>query len=196
MKIFQVALVASSLVFSALKVLGVLASSPGAHTHDMRLIRWSGEEGSTAHIPTAAFSYLTNGVHVDPASPIMHGVPKAFVDHMARISARSRGNAYLDLTEVGPKTDDPSVREKGGTSFPSPNPTSHPEISAMFANISASGLRSTVEALSTKFTTRYYLSENARAPALWIQSQFVDVVGSENVRLVENSFDQPNGASP
>ncbi len=180
----------------ALEVLDVAAASSGAHTEDMRLIRWSSDAGSTAYIPMAAISYLSSkGVRIDPTSPILQGVPQAFVDHMARRPARSRGPGYLDLTEVGLRESE-SKLEKRQTIFPSPAPALHPEISAMFPAISASGLKSTVVTLSTNFSTRYYKSANARAPALWIQSQFVAAAGASNVKLVENTFDQPNGAHP
>ncbi|EJD47064.1 hypothetical protein AURDEDRAFT_163672 [Auricularia subglabra TFB-10046 SS5] len=61
----------------------------------------------------------------------------------------------------------------------------------MFAQVSADGLGWTFGNLSA-FTTGYSRSTGARDPALWLQSQFSDVVGTENVVLVENSFNQPN----
>jgi hypothetical protein len=61
----------------------------------------------------------------------------------------------------------------------------------MFNSITASGLSSTVSTLSS-YTTRYYKSTNAAAPATWIQTQFSSAAGSANVKTIANSFSQPN----
>lgn len=75
--------------------------------------------------------------------------------------------------------------------YPTPDTSKYPELVDMFAQVTAQGLGWTIGNLSN-FTTRYYRSANARAPALWLQEQFAEVVGDENVVLVENSFNQPN----
>jgi leucyl aminopeptidase len=61
----------------------------------------------------------------------------------------------------------------------------------MFNSISASGLSSTVSTLSG-YTTRYYKSANAAAPATWVQTQFTNAAGSANVKTIANTFNQPN----
>ncbi|KZV86373.1 Zn-dependent exopeptidase [Exidia glandulosa HHB12029] len=123
------------------------------------------------------------------------------------LAARPRrfGPGFLDLTEASlpaidgsssrlPVNFAPKAQAQAAAPFPTPNSASYPELAQMFAQVSATGLTSTINSL-TNFTTRYYKSTSARAPSLWIQSQFESVVGKENVALVENSFDQPNGAS-
>ncbi|KAG7094538.1 hypothetical protein E1B28_005366 [Marasmius oreades] len=75
--------------------------------------------------------------------------------------------------------------------FPTPDPSKHPELIPMLAKAKASEIEGYVTQLSTAYATRYYRSTNARAPALWIQSQFSSWFGSSQ-KLAENSFDQPN----
>jgi hypothetical protein len=64
-------------------------------------------------------------------------------------------------------------------------------LTTLFNSVSASGLSSTVSTLSS-YTTRYYKSANAAAPATWIQTQFANAAGSANVKTIANSFSQPN----
>jgi hypothetical protein len=159
---------------------------------NLRLIRWSNDPKTTAYIPSRALDYLRNQqAQIDASSRILDGVPRAFVDHM--IHRRRRGPGFLDLTEVGTSNSEDTKTFLTPT-FHSPESSLHPEVEAMFRDVSPQGLHDIVQFLSTNFSTRYYQSTNARAPSLWIRDQFVAATSdAANVRLFNHTWDQPSG---
>jgi hypothetical protein len=46
--------------------------------------------------------------------------------------------------------------------YPTPNPSAHPELTPMLAMVTASEIKSYVNQLSTAYATRYYRATNAR----------------------------------
>jgi hypothetical protein len=183
-----------SVLWLAFGLLSVTSSSaPITPTNrNLRLIRWSNDPKTTAYIPLNALDYLRNQQdQIDASSQILDGVPRAFVDHM--IHRRRRGPGFLDLTEVGTSNAEDTKTFQAPT-FHSPEASLHPEVEAMFRDVSPRDLHDIVEFLSTNFSTRHYLSTNARAPSLWIRDQFVAATSdAANVRLFNHTWDQPSG---
>ncbi|KAF9259238.1 Zn-dependent exopeptidase [Marasmius fiardii PR-910] len=120
---------------------------------------------------------------------------EAIEELQGRYQRRLWGPGFVDIT-VG--DDDVEARELlearqvTAPTFPEPDPSRHPELSPMLAKVTAEEIKGYVNQLSTAYATRYYRSTNARAPATWIQSEFASWLGSSQVKLVENSFNQPN----
>ncbi|EJD44493.1 Zn-dependent exopeptidase [Auricularia subglabra TFB-10046 SS5] len=154
-----------------------------------RLVRYGPGANDTTRVPAGALAVLRHSPSVDTAHPALADVDRAF---LAALAARPNQftPGFIDITDNEPAPARSSFAAAAVT-YPAPNATKYPELAGMFAQVSADGLGWTIGNLSA-FTTRYYRSTSARDPALWLQSQFSDVVGAENVALVENSFNQPN----
>ncbi|KAG7094537.1 hypothetical protein E1B28_005365 [Marasmius oreades] len=118
---------------------------------------------------------------------------EAIEELQGRYGRRLWGPGYMDIT-ADSEVEARSLEERQVTvpNFPTPDPSQHPELTPMLAKVTASEIKGYVTQLSTAYATRYYRSTNARAPALWIQSQFSSWLGSSQTKLAENSFDQPN----
>ncbi|KAH7097454.1 hypothetical protein BKA62DRAFT_446111 [Auriculariales sp. MPI-PUGE-AT-0066] len=196
------------------------ARDPAATTaalQDIRLIKFGPGKNDTAKLSIAALDALHETLHSAPSRSSLLGLKSdplfKDVDHRV-LNSLSRdgygcGPGYIDMSDAllpaynspAPVTssslipdlsadDDSEPVEK--VAFPSPNPTSYPEISSMLAQVDGASLTDFVKTLSTNFTTRYYRSSIARNSATWIQGRWVDIVGPSNVALTENSFNQPN----
>ncbi|CAE7080665.1 unnamed protein product [Rhizoctonia solani] len=131
----------------------------------------------------ADISILTASVISDEAIDRLQG-------HFQR---RIWGPGYVDVTDsfedvsrrsLAPRVDAPA--------YPAPDPSAHAELQPMLEMLDPAELKSYVTQLSTKYDTRYYLSLNASEPAEWIRSQLASWLGENQVRLVENDFNQPN----
>ncbi|KDQ20484.1 hypothetical protein BOTBODRAFT_26505 [Botryobasidium botryosum FD-172 SS1] len=109
---------------------------------------------------------------------------------------RTLGPGYLDVTDAFTEgksyLKDVSADAVVVPTYPTPNPSAHPEIAGLLAKVSAAELKSIVTTLSTQFATRYYRSASARQSSLWIQSTMASILGNSSVSLTENTFDQPN----
>lgn len=116
---------------------------------------------------------------------------EAIEELQGRYERKLWGPGYVDVTDSAPSS---AVKARAvvAPTYPTPNPSAHPELTPMLALVTASEIKSYVTQLSTAYATRYYRSTNARAPATWIQSQFASWLGSSQAKLFENSFDQPN----
>ncbi|KAL0564811.1 hypothetical protein V5O48_017228 [Marasmius crinis-equi] len=115
---------------------------------------------------------------------------EAIEELQGRYQRKLWGAGYVDITDEGPRV---SLEARQSTpTYPTPNPSAHPELTPMLAMVTASEIKGYVNQLSTAFATRYYRSTNASAPATWIQSQFASWLGSSQVKAVANSFSQPN----
>ncbi|CUA67123.1 bacterial leucyl aminopeptidase [Rhizoctonia solani] len=87
------------------------------------------------------------------------------------------GPGYVDVTDLSEDLSRRSLtRRVDAPAYPAPDPSAQPELESMFEMINSSELKSL----------------NAREPAEWIRSQFASWLGQEQVRLAENSFNQPN----
>ncbi|KDN42380.1 hypothetical protein RSAG8_06871, partial [Rhizoctonia solani AG-8 WAC10335] len=116
---------------------------------------------------------------------------EAIEELQGRYERKLWGPGYVDITD-SPSSSSIRSRAVVDPNYPTPNPSAHPELTPMLAMVTASEIKSYVNQLSTAYATRYYRSTNARAPALWIQSQFASWLGSSQAKLAENSFNQPN----
>ncbi|KAL0060932.1 hypothetical protein AAF712_012268 [Marasmius tenuissimus] len=114
---------------------------------------------------------------------------EAIEELQGRYQRKLWGPGYVDITDGDVK---PALESRQTPSYPTPNPSAHPELTPMLAMVTASELKSYVTSLSTDFATRYYRSTNASASATWIQSQFSSWLGSSQVKAISNSFAQPN----
>ncbi|GAB1523366.1 Peptidase family M28 protein [Rhizoctonia solani] len=116
---------------------------------------------------------------------------EAIEELQGRYERKLWGPGYVDITDSGPSS---SIKSRAvvAPNYPTPNPSAHPELTPMLAMVTASEIKSYVSQLSTGYATRYYRSTNARAPSLWIQSQFASWLGTSQAKLAENSFNQPN----
>ncbi|KAH7334958.1 hypothetical protein B0J17DRAFT_696158 [Rhizoctonia solani] len=116
---------------------------------------------------------------------------EAIQELQGRYERKLWGPGYVDITNSASSS---SIRSRAvvAPNYPTPNPSAHPELTPMLAMVTASEIKSYVNQLSTAYKTRYYRSTSARAPSLWIQSQFASWLGSSQAKLVENTFDQPN----
>jgi len=183
------------------------------------LIKFGPNANDTAWFTPAALERLHDALHDGArasltslsAEPAFAGVDPRALTALTR-ERFGCGPGYIDLTDATlPAVDAPAgtlplelnfaaVDDDVTTfaTFPTPSPAAYPELTSMFAKVSGTGLNDIVRILSTNFTTRYYRSTIARQSALWIRDRFTSIVGSANVALVENSFDQPNviGAIP
>ncbi|KAK1220873.1 hypothetical protein PQX77_016330 [Marasmius sp. AFHP31] len=113
---------------------------------------------------------------------------EAIEELQGRYQRKLWGPGYVDITDGDVK---PALESRQTPSYPTPNPSAHPELTPMLNMVTASELKSYVTSLSN-FSTRYYRSTNASAPATWIQSQLSSWLGSSQVKAVSNSFAQPN----
>ncbi|CAE6384093.1 unnamed protein product [Rhizoctonia solani] len=139
------------------------------------------ESFTAARKSLADISILTASVISDEAIDRLQG-------HFQR---KIWGPGYVDVTDsledltrrsLAPRVDVPA--------YPTPDPSEHPELEPMLAMVNSSELQSYVTHLSTKYSTRYYLSLKAREPSVWIRSQLASWLGE--ARFLNNSFDQPN----
>ncbi|CCO37207.1 bacterial leucyl aminopeptidase [Rhizoctonia solani AG-1 IB] len=137
----------------------------------------------TARKSLADISILTASVISDEAIDRLQG-------HFQR---QIWGPGYVDVTDslehltrrsLVPRVDVPT--------YPTPDPSTHPELQPMLAMVNSSELQSYVTHLSTKYSTRYFLDPNAYAPPEWIRSQFASWLGKSQTWLSENSFNQSN----
>ncbi|KAF9259226.1 Zn-dependent exopeptidase [Marasmius fiardii PR-910] len=115
---------------------------------------------------------------------------EAIEELQGRYQRKLWGPGFVDITNI--KDEARKSMEVNMVDFPLPDPSKHPELTPMLAKVNASEIKSHVTLLSTVFATRYYRSVDARAPAIWIQSQFASWLGNSHVKLAENSFNQPN----
>ncbi|KAG8700505.1 hypothetical protein FRC08_004659 [Ceratobasidium sp. 394] len=107
------------------------------------------------------------------------------------------GPGYVDVTDstndiISDKSQIHFVAPASVPKYPKPDPSAHPELEPMLKMVNSSEIKSYVAHLSTKYTTRYYRSRNARDPAVWVQSQFASWLGKNQSQLIENEFNQPN----
>ncbi|QRV98389.1 Peptidase family M28 protein [Ceratobasidium sp. AG-Ba] len=109
-----------------------------------------------------------------------------------RYQRRLWGAGYVDITDSPETSADSKLLAVTAPTYPTPNPSAHPELTPMLSMVTASEIKSYVNQLSTAYATRYYRSTNAAAPANWIQSQFASWLGASQSKLVSNSFAQPN----
>ena len=169
-----------------------VVASP-AHSDDARLIQFRDASGTiqTEWVPTVALNYLAQSHdNVDRTADELDGMSFAAID---AISSVRRGPGFLDVTAFE-EEGAPSKRSLTKRAYAAPSPSKYPFLqSTYFGQVDADGLYDIVDTLSNNYTTRAYRSTNARAPALWIQQQFQASLGSSNVQLIENSFNQPNG---
>ncbi|KAF9257273.1 Zn-dependent exopeptidase [Marasmius fiardii PR-910] len=118
---------------------------------------------------------------------------EAIEELQGRHQRRLWGAGYIDITGADVEARATlQTRQVTTPEFPDPDPSQHPELTPMLAKVNGSEIKDYVNQLSTAFATRYYRSSNARAPTAWIQSQFASWLGDSQVKLAENSFDQPN----
>ncbi|KAL1748178.1 hypothetical protein HDZ31DRAFT_30201 [Schizophyllum fasciatum] len=167
------------------------ATSP-AQADGARLIKFKDAAGAvrTEWVSATALEYLAkNHGSVDRTAEELAGVPAVAID---AITSAKRCPGYLDVTDF--QDEAPSaMRSMAKRTYDAPDPSKYPFLQdTYFKQVKADGLYDIVDTLSNNFTTREYRSENARAPALWIQEQFQAILGDSNVQLIENSFDQPN----
>lgn len=180
--------------FSSLLALVLIFNSVHAapsQLGDARLIQFKDASGDlqTEWVPQAALNYLAGSRgSVDRTADIVADMSSAALD---AITSVNRGPGFLDVTEFQNTVTEKRALKK--RAYATPNPSNYPFLQDTYFNqVSADGLYDIVDVLSNNFTTRGYHSSVARAPALWIQQQFEGIVGSANVTLVENSFNQPN----
>ncbi|KAG8742877.1 hypothetical protein FRC10_000797 [Ceratobasidium sp. 414] len=102
------------------------------------------------------------------------------------------GPGYIDITDYPVSGIKSKLAAVTAPTYPTPDPSAHPELTPMLAMVTASEIKSYVNQLSTAYATRYYRSTNASAPANWIQSQFASWLGASQSKLFTNSFSQPN----
>ncbi|KAL1696740.1 hypothetical protein GGG16DRAFT_99136 [Schizophyllum commune] len=176
----------------ALVLLAGAAIAAPAESDDARLIQIKDASGAlkTEWVAAAALNYLAeNRGNIDRTTDELTGVSSTALDAITRVN---RGPGFLDVTgfkEEGA----PSKRSLTKRAYAAPSPSKYPFLqSTYFGQVDADGLYDIVDTLSNNYTTRAYRSTNARAPALWIQQQFQASLGSSNVQLIENSFNQPN----
>ncbi|CAE6527697.1 unnamed protein product [Rhizoctonia solani] len=163
---------------------------------DARLIKFGFGADEVEWIPQGALTILREG-HVDltkgtdalrAAHPELGGLSDAVINRLGNHTRRGAG--FIDITGMEyVRHGEPNLQARA--TYPTPTPSKYPALTTMFNSISASGLKSTVSTLSS-YTTRYYKSTNAAAPATWIQTQFTSAAGSANVKTIANSFSQPN----
>ncbi|KEP48844.1 bacterial leucyl aminopeptidase [Rhizoctonia solani 123E] len=141
------------------------------------------ESYTAARKSLADISILTASVISDEAIDRLQG-------HFQR---KIWGPGYVDVTDssknvsrraLAPQVDVPA--------YPTPDPSAQSQLKPMLAMVNPDELKSYVTQLSTKYDTRYYLSLKAREPAEWIRSQLGSWLGEQQVRFVENEFNQPN----
>ncbi|EJD41958.1 hypothetical protein AURDEDRAFT_168951 [Auricularia subglabra TFB-10046 SS5] len=147
----------------------------------------------TAREPAGALAVLRHSPIVDTAHPALANVDRAILATLAA-GPNHFTPAFIDITVNEPAPTHCSFAAAAVT-YTTPDAMRYSKLADMFVQVSAEGLSWTIGNLSS-FTTRYYRSTSARDPALWLQSQFADIMGTENVVLVENPFNQPNGALP
>ncbi|KAG8775958.1 hypothetical protein FRC12_001175 [Ceratobasidium sp. 428] len=109
-----------------------------------------------------------------------------------RYERRLWGAGYRDITDDSVSDVKLKPAAVVAPTYPTPNPSAHPELTPMLSMVTASEIKSYVNQLSTAYATRYYRSTNAAAPANWIQSQFATWLGASQSKLFTNSFNQPN----
>ena len=182
--------------FSSLLALVLLAGAAiaaPAESDDARLIQFKDASGAlqTEWVSTVALDYLSeNRGNIERTADELTGVSSAALD---AITSVNRGPGFLDVTGFREEVA-PSKRSLTKRAYAAPSPAKYPFLqSTYFGQVDADGLYDIVDTLSNNYTTRAYRSTNARAPALWIQQQFQASLGSSNVQLIENSFNQPNG---
>ncbi|KAH7098035.1 Zn-dependent exopeptidase [Auriculariales sp. MPI-PUGE-AT-0066] len=171
-----------------------IALALAAATHvqaDLRLVRYGPKPDDVATVPIEALEAIhgPDGHHDISALDNFPDLNAGFVEAMTN---HKRGPGFLDLTGLDP-IPGPSEAARFAATYPTPNATAHPNLATYFTQISVSSLTSTITTLAS-YTTRYYKSTNARAPALWVYNSFVSLLGSSSVTLFENtpSFNQPN----
>jgi leucyl aminopeptidase len=79
--------------------------------------------------------------------------------------------------------------------FETLSPVHQDAVVPLLGRVSDLELKSTVETLSTKFTTRYYTSEEGKAAAEWIAARFRELSGGRKdvtVRFFEHPWTQPS----
>lgn len=178
---------------SALVLLfGSIAAAP-SQSQDARLIQFKDAAGAlqTEWVSTTALEYLAE--HRGSVDRTADDVASMSSTALDAITSVTRGPGFLDVTNFQGNNTTTEKRALRNRAFTAPSPSKYPFLqSTYFRQVSADGLYDTVDSLSNNFTTRAYRSSNARAPATWVQQQFQSAVGSSNVDLVENSFNQPN----
>ncbi|KAI0321067.1 hypothetical protein OF83DRAFT_1162019 [Amylostereum chailletii] len=175
---------------SLLAIVALAASVACAPTtsQDSRLIQFRPTSGEikTEWISSSALASIQSD-NFDRSASELSGVSDELIES---VRGARRGPGFLDITDFQDKASTASAQRQA---YPTPDPSKHTVLKdKFFGQVSAAKLRSTVDSLSNNFTTRAYRGKNARAPALWIQTQFAAAAGSANVQLIENSFDQPN----
>ncbi|KAG8742871.1 hypothetical protein FRC10_000791 [Ceratobasidium sp. 414] len=200
------------LVLSALAtVIAVPTTNPGFGDLSLRTIKFS--PSHVERLPLAAIERLRQATPLPrPLTPESFAVVRTSLDDILAGSSISDdaierlqghfqrklwGPGYVDVTDstydaISDKAQAHFVAPVSVPKYPKPNPSAHPELKPMLKMVNSSEVRSYVAHLSTKYSTRYYLSSKARDPAVWVQSQFASWLGKKQTQLVENKFNQPN----
>jgi hypothetical protein len=110
----------------------------------------SADSLNTARASLANISILTATTISDEAIEELQG----------RYERKLWGPGYVDVTDSAPSP--LKARAVVAPTYPTPNPSAHPELTPMLAMVTASELKSYVTQLSTAYATRYYRSTNAR----------------------------------
>jgi Zn-dependent M28 family amino/carboxypeptidase len=122
--------------------------------------------------------------------PALQGMSEHAIAVLSGRQSRTFGPGYIDITESG------LVGSVSGVapvpSYPTPDPSAHPEVDDLIAKVSAEELKFIVGNMTTNEPTRYFRSTAARKASTWVQAYMQDIVGKKHVELFENSFDQPN----
>ncbi|QRV84326.1 Peptidase family M28 protein [Ceratobasidium sp. AG-Ba] len=200
--------VAPLLLSAALGALAVPAATSGFDDMSVRTIQFSPEH--VERLPIAAIERLrtaeplprplsAESLHAARMSLVnisMMTATKISDDAIEQLQGRYQrrlwGAGYVDITDSPRSSAESKLLAVTAPTYPTPNPSAHPELTPMLSMVTASEIKSYVNQLSTAYATRYYRSTNAAAPANWIQSQFASWLGASQSKLVSNSFAQPN----
>lgn len=170
--------VASLLLSAALGALGAPATASGFDDLSVRSIQFSSEH--IERLPIAAIESLRFAPALPrPLSVDSFNAARASLANISILTASSIsdeaieqlqgryerklwGPGYVDVTDsVAPPVKAKAAAVAAPT-YPTPDPSAHPELTPMFAMVTASEIKSYVNQLSTAYATRYYRSTNAR----------------------------------
>lgn len=167
---------ASLLLSAALGALAVPATASGFDDLSVRSIQFSSNH--VERLPIAAIESLRFAPALPrPLSTDSFNAARASLANISILTASSISDAaieqlqgryerklwgpgYVDVTDS--VTSSVKARAVVAPTYPTPNPSAHPELTPMLAMVTASEIKSYVSQLSTAYATRYYRSTNAR----------------------------------
>ncbi|KAG9085095.1 hypothetical protein FS749_004698 [Ceratobasidium sp. UAMH 11750] len=186
-----------SFVLASLTAGAVVPAGVRPQNADSRLLKFGPADNQIEWVPTEAIALLRESHSVDLSKgadalrtihPELAGVSDTIIYRLGNHTLRGPG--FLDITGMEFVRRESHDLEARAT-YPTPTPSKYPILTTLFNSVSASGLSSTVSTLSS-YTTRYYKSTNAAVGSTWIQAQFANAAGPANVKIIANSFNQPN----